>query len=82
MRPIKYQDIHYEKAGDQFVVIYVTGIYSLKTEFGVSPVHWYWTESPVGPKDEMVALIEENFSRRTNVSSPTLDLLRFLFVCV
>ena len=39
----------------------VTGISSLTTEFGVSPVHWDWTDSPVGSKYEMVALIEDNF---------------------
>ena len=60
----------------------VTGISSLTTEFGVSPVHWDWTDSPVGSKYEMVALIEENFVRRTDVSSPTFNILQFLFECV
>ena len=36
----------------------------------------------MGSKDEMVALIEENFARRTDVSSPTFELIQFLFACV
>ena len=52
----------------------VTGTYSLKN-FGVSPVHWECTDSPVGSKDEMVELIEENFARMTDVSSPTFELI-------
>ena len=48
-------------------------------EFGVSPVHWDWKDSPVGSKDEMVALIEDNFVRRIDVSSPIFDLIPFLF---
>ena len=52
--------------------ISVTGISSLTTEFVVSPVHWDWTDSPVGSKYEMVALIEDNFVRRIDVSIPTL----------
>ena len=35
----------------------VTGIYSLTTQFGVSPVYWHWTDSPVVSKYEMVAVI-------------------------
>ena len=31
----------------------------------------------MGSKDEMVALIEENFVRRTDVSSPTFKLIKF-----
>ena len=80
--PIKYRYIHYEKAGDQFVGQSVTGISSLTTEFGVSPVHWDWTDSPVGSKDAMVALIEDNFVRRTDVSSPTFELIKKIFACV
>ena len=38
--------IHYEKAGDQFVGLSVTGIYSLNKDFRMSPVHWDWTEPP------------------------------------
>ena len=45
-------------------------------------VHWDWTDSPVGSKDEMVTFIEENFVRRTDVYSPTFELLQFLFACV
>ena len=79
MGPIKYRYINYEKAGDQFVGRSVTGISSLTTEFGVSPVHWDRIDSPVGSKYEMVALIEENFARRKDVSSPTFKLIQFLF---
>ena len=60
----------------------VTGISLLTTEFGVSMVHWDWTDSPVGSKYEMVALIEDNFVRRTDVSSPTFEFIQFLFACV
>ena len=45
-------------------------------------VHWDWKNSPVGPKDEMVTLIENNFVRRIDVYSPTFELLQFLFACV
>ena len=82
MGPIKYQYIHYEKAGDKFVGRSVTGISLLTTEFGVSPVHWDWTESSVGSKDEKVELIEDNFVRRTDMYSPTFKLIQFLFVCL
>ena len=60
----------------------ITGISLLTTEFGISPIHWYWTESPVGPKYEMVALIEENFVRSIDVYSPTFNLLQFLLLQV
>ena len=43
--PIKYWYIHYKKAGDQFVGRSVTGISSLRKYFGMSPVHWDWTDS-------------------------------------
>ena len=33
-------------------------------------------------KDEMVALIENNFMRRKAFSSPTFELIHFLFACV
>ena len=56
---------------------YVTGIYLLTTEFGLSPVHCDWTNSPVVSKTEMVALTEDNFVRRTDVSSPNFDLIHF-----
>ena len=82
MRTIKDRYIQYEKAGDQFVGRSVTVIYSLPTEFGVSPVHWYWTDSPMGSKDEMVSLIKDNFVKRMDVYSPTFDILQFLFACV
>ena len=82
MGPIKYQYIHYEKTGDRFVGCSVTGIYLLTTEFGLSPVHWDWTDSHVGSKYEMVALIEENFAKKTDVSSPTFNILQILFACV
>ena len=65
MVPIKDQYIHYEKAGDQFVGRSFTSISSLTTEFGVSPVHQDWADSPVGSKDEILALIKDNFTRRT-----------------
>ena len=68
--------------GDQFVGRSVTGISLMTTDFGVSQLHWYWTDSPVGSKDEMVALIEDNFVRRIDVSSPTFELIKFLFACV
>ena len=82
MGPIKDQYIHYEKAGDQFVGRSVTGISLLAIEFGVSPVHCYCADSPVESKDEMVAFIEENFLRRTDVSIRNFDLIPFLFACV
>ena len=59
----------------------VTGISLMTTEFGVSQLHWYWTDSPVGSKDEMVALIEENFVIKTDVSSPTFELIQ-IFICM
>ena len=82
MVPIKDRYIHYENAGDQFVGRSVTVISLLITEFGVSPVHWDWIDSPVGSKYEMVALIEDNFVRSIDVSSPTFELIQFLFACV
>ena len=60
----------------------VTGIFLLTTEFRVSPVHWDWTDSHVGSKYEMAELIEENFVRKTDVASTTLELINFLFACV
>ena len=81
MGPFKDQYIHYDNAGDQFVGRSVTGISSLTTEFGVSPVRWDWTDSRVGPKYEMVALIEK-IVRSIDLSSPTFDILLFLFSCV
>ena len=80
--PIKDRYIHYDKAGDNCVGRSVTGISLLITGFGVSPIHWDWTDSPVGSKYEMVALIEENFVRRTDMSCPTFELIPFLFACV
>ena len=62
--------------------ISVTGISSLTTEFGVSPVHWDWTDSPVGSKYEMVALIVDNFMRILDLTSPTFDIIQYLFACV
>ena len=55
----------------------VTGISSQTTEFRLYPVHWDWTDSPAGSKDEMVAFIEDNFLRRTDVSSPTFEFIQF-----
>ena len=69
--------IHYEKAGGRFVGRSVAGISLLRIEFGVSPVHCDWTDSSVSSKDEMLALIEDNFVRRKDVSSPTLDNILF-----
>ena len=43
--PIKYRCIHYQKAGDQFLGRSMTGIFSLSKDFGMLPLHWYWTES-------------------------------------
>ena len=60
----------------------VTGIYLTTTEFGVSTVHWDWTDSSVGSKYEILASIEDTFVRRTDVSSPTFELTQFLFACV
>ena len=57
----------------------VTGISLMTTEFGVSQVHWYLTDSPVGSKYEMVALVEYNFLRSTDVYSPTFELIIFYF---
>ena len=57
----------------------ITSISSLTTQFGVSPVHWYWTDSHVGSKDEMVALIEDNSVRSIDLSSPTFEFIQFLF---
>ena len=82
MGPIKDRYIHYEKAGDQFLGCSVTGISDLKTEFGVYLVHWDWIDSHVGSKYEMVVFIEEIIVRRIDVSSPTFNLLQFLFACV
>ena len=45
-------------------------------------VHWDWTDPTMGSKYEMVALIEDNFIRSTDVSSPTINILQFLFACV
>ena len=78
MGPIKYQYIHYEKAGDHFVGRYVTSISSLTTEFGVSLVHWYWTDSPVGSKYEIMTLIEEDFVSIKDVSIPTFNIIKKL----
>ena len=78
MGPIKDQCIYYEKAGDQFVGRSVTSIYYLETEFGLYPVRWYWTDSPVVSKDEMVELIEESFVRSTDVYIPTFGIILFL----
>ena len=82
MGPIKDRYIHYEKVGDQFVGRSVPSIYLLITEFGVSLFHWYCTDSPVGSKYEMVALIEDNFVRWTYVSISTFNILQFLFAYV
>ena len=82
MGPIKDQYIHYEKAVDQFVGRYVTSISSLTTEFGVSLVHWDWIDSPVGSKDEIMAFIEDNFVIIIDVSSPTFNIILFLFSSV
>ena len=60
----------------------LTVISSLTTELVVSPVHWYFIDSHVGSKDEILALIEENFMRRTDVSSPNFEILQFLFACL
>ena len=45
-------------------------------------VHWYWTDSPVGSKDGVVASIEEIFVISTDMSSPTFDILQLSFACV
>ena len=82
MGPIKDWYIHYEKAGDKFVGHSVTGIYSRTTEIGGHLVHWYWTDSPVVSKYDMESLIEDNFVRRKDMSSPTFAILQFLFACV
>ena len=79
MGPIKDRYIHYEKAGDQFVGRTVTGLSSLSKEFAISPVHWDWTDAPFTSKEKMMALLEENVVRKKDVSSPTFELLQFLF---
>ena len=82
MGPIKDQYIHYEKVGDQFVGRSVTVISSLSKDFGMSPLHWDWTDPPSNLKDNMDTLIEENLVRRTYVSGPTFELLKYLFACI
>ena len=82
MVPIKDRYIHYEKVGDQFVGRSVNSISLLTIEFGVSPIHWDWTDWPVSSKDEMVVLIKDNFMRRIAFSGPTFELIHFLFACV
>ena len=49
----------------------------------MSPVHWDWTDPPSNLKDKMETSIKENLVRRTNVSCPTFDLLKllFMFIC-
>ena len=79
MGPIKDRYTHYEKAGDQFVGWSVTVISSSRKTFGMSPVHAYWTESPSNLKYRMETLIEDNLVRRTGVSSPTFEHLKYLF---
>ena len=79
MRPIKDQYIHYEKAGDQFVGRSVTGIFSLGKDFGMSPVHWYWTDHPSNLKDKTETLIEEDLVRRPDVSVPMFEFVKYLF---
>ena len=40
-------------------------------------MHCDWTDLPVVSKTDMVALTENNFMRKTDVSSPTFDLIHF-----
>ena len=40
MGPVKERDIHYEKAGDQFVGRTVTGLDVTSEEFGISPCYF------------------------------------------
>ena len=47
----------------------------------MSPVHWYWTESPSNLKDKTETLIEDNLVRRTDVSGSTFDLKK-IFACI
>ena len=82
MGKIKDLYIHYDKVGDQFVGRCVTGISSLNKDFGMSPMHWDWTEPPSNLKCKMETLIEENLVRRTDVSGTTFELLKYLFACV
>ena len=82
MGPIKDRYIHYEKLGDQFVGRSVTGISSLSKDFGMSPVHWYWTESHSYLKDKMETLNGDNLVRRIDVSGATFDILKYLFVFI
>ena len=79
MGPIKYLYIHYKKAGDQFVGRSVAGISSLSKDFGMSPVHWYWTYPPSNLKYNMETLNEENLVSRKDVSGPTSKFLKYLF---
>ena len=82
MGPIKYRYIHYDKSDDQFLGQSVTGISSLRKFFGMSQVHWDWTDSPSTLKDEMAALIEDILVSRTDVSGSTLEQLKTLFACI
>ena len=82
MVPIKDRYIHYKKSGDQFVGRSVNGISSLSKDFGMSPVHWDRSDSPLNLKDKMETLIEENLVRSKDVSGPTFKLLKFLFACI
>ena len=77
--PIKDQYTHYKKVGDQFVGRSVTGISSLSKDFGISPVHWDFTDPPPNLKHKMATLIEENLMRSTDMPGPMFELLKYLF---
>ena len=82
MGPIKYWYIHYEKASDQFVGRYIAGISSLIKDSVISPVHLYWEDSPSNLKYKVETLTEYNLVRRTYVSGPTFDILKYLFAFI
>ena len=59
MGPIKDRYIYYEKAGDEYVGRSVSGIFSLTSDFAISPVYWGWSdlETEVEKKLDMTKLL-------------------------
>ena len=77
MCPVKDRYIHYEKAGDQFVGIAVTGISLLSKYVGVYPVHFTYKYSPVGYKKDVE---DKNFNSlviKEKVPPTTFVLINF-----
>lgn len=79
MGPVKGRYIHYEKSGDQFVGRAFTGISLLTKEFGISPSHSNFHNSPEGTKEGVKEVIVNNLvkkrSPKHNICSNTI------FVC-